>query len=90
MIVTPFGDPQAHGTLANTFVLQRRRGHVFCRKYIFKKDLNTSAQQAQRTAFLSAVALWNALPQGDKDAWNALAIDKSMTGYNLFIQRELL
>jgi len=90
MIIIPFGDPNTHGTLANTVVYQRRRGQVMCRKYVTHKDVGSAEQLNVRGIFSRAVTAWQASSESVKDNWRAKASGMVMTGYNLFIRDYLV
>lgn len=85
MIVTPYGDPNAHGTLGKTLIFQRRRGGVFVKPYKIPKDPKSSGQLAQRQLFNDAVEAWYALSSQSRDFYNERAEGTALTGYNLFI-----
>lgn len=90
MIIIPFGDNQARGTLADSVVYQRRRGQVMGRKYHVPKYKRSPGQDSQRNLFAAAVIAWQALTENDKNYWRARATGMTMTGYNLFIKWYLL
>ena len=90
MILTPYGDPNAHGTLGKTLIFQRRRGGVFVKPYKIPKDPKTSGQLAQRQLFVDASKAWFAISSQSRNFYNLKAYGTPQTGYNLFISTFLL
>lgn len=90
MIVTPFGDNQAHGTIGDTFTLQRRRGQVFAKVYKVPTDPKSAGQLSQRSDFATAITNWNNFSTSIKTFWHNKAVGKVMNGYNFYIQQFLL
>ena len=86
IIITPFGDNQAHGDLAGAVIFERRRGQVMVRKFAVPKNPRSPDQTSQRIRFADAVLAWQALPEPGKASWRRGAIGMVMTGYNLFIR----
>lgn len=90
MIVTPYGDPNAHGTLGKTLTFIRRRGGVYVRPYRIPKDPRSVDQLAQRQLFQDAIDAWFASSSQTKDFYNNRASGQLYTGYNLFLQTYML
>lgn len=90
MLVTPYGDPQAHGSIGRTLTFIRRRGIVYVRPYKIPYDPRSAGQVAQRNLFQDAVAGWYALSSESKDYYNLRASGQSYTGYNLYISHFML
>jgi len=90
MLVTPYGDPQAHGTLSNTLTFIRRRGIVYARPYKVPKDPRSAGQITQRQLFFDAVASWHTLTSGTQAYYNNAAIGQSYTGFNLYVSLYML
>jgi len=90
MLVTPYGDPQAHGTLSNTLTFIRRRGIVYARPYKVPKDPRSAGQITQRQLFFDAVASWHTLTSGTQAYYNNSAIGQSYTGFNLYVSLYML
>jgi len=89
MIVTPYGDPQAHGSIGRALSFIRRRGMVYARPYNIPYDPRTAGQLAQRQAFINAIAKWRALNSTSKDYYNQRAYGQPYTGYNLYLKADL-
>ncbi len=85
MIVTPYGDPNAHGTIGKTLTFIRRRGGVYARPYKIPKDPRSAGQLAQRQLFIDAKNGWFALSSQSRDFWNQRAQGQLYTGYNLYL-----
>ena len=66
------------------------------RKLVLTKSIpaptytRTTAQDQQRNKFASAVASWNALSEAEKQQYNEQASPYGLTGYQYFIQQQLL
>jgi len=90
MLVTPYGDPEAHGTISKTLTFIRRRGIIYARPYKVPKDPRSAGQIAQRQLFFDAVASWHTLSSTTQDYFNAAATGQSYTGFNLYISRYML
>jgi len=90
MIVTPYGDPNAHGTIGKTLTFIRRRGAVYCRPYNVPYDPRTQDQLDQRQLFRDAKEAWHALSSESRDYYNLMAQGQSYTGYNLFMSHYML
>ena len=88
-IITPFADPDAHGTIANSVTFRRRRGKVIFQKKPHGRQPNTPAQQAQKQAFADG---WKAYHQ--LNAWELAylaekAAELNTTKANLFLSQYL-
>jgi len=58
--------------------------------YYFPKNPRSDPQQAQRGLVISGAAAWQALTSEQKQAFNARAQGKHLTGYNLFLREYIL
>lgn len=88
-IVVPFGDAQAHGSLACSITFRRSRGKVVLQKKPYGKQPNTPAQQAQKTKFSNG---WKAYHQLDAWALSYLqqkAAELGTTKANLYLSQYL-
>jgi len=54
-------------------------------KYFVPRDKKTAVQIELRDKFARAVATWKSFSPYDKNVWNALALKKPMSGYNMFL-----
>lgn len=66
----------------------RTQRTIRCRHY---KATNpqTPAQQARRTKFANGVQAWHALPQHEKDSYNARGAKMQRTGFLVFMSQYL-
>jgi len=90
MIVTPYGDPTAHGSIGKCLTFIRRRGIVYSRPYKVPFDPRSTAQLDQRNKFKQGKLAWDALSSESKDYFNARAEGESYSGFNLFMHFYLL
>ena len=90
MLVIPYGDPQAHGTIGKTITFVRRRGIIYGKPYKVPDNPNTSGQQAQRASFSDAVESWRLTTPETKYYYDERASGMPYTGYNLYISKYLL
>ena len=88
-IITPYGDPNAHGSIGNSLTFRRRFGKVILEKKPYPKQPNSSAQIAQRTAFGNAQKAWYSLTQVSKDFYNTRGAQYGWNGINLYIYASL-
>jgi hypothetical protein len=58
--------------------------------YYYPTNPNTIPQQTRRTKFQNAIWAWQALTYTAKQVYNAKAIRKNYSGYNLFIKQFML
>lgn len=88
--------------ICTTFIYRVRHGNGFYGSklgeliqdkypYFIPRSINNPEGQASRNAFAAAVAGWQALTSEVKAWWNAEAkrLGLYMSGYNLFISREV-
>ena len=68
-------------------VFYTRHGKTLMRAWIMPPNPRTEAQQANRGLFRQAMAAWQQLSRGEKDALNAQARKPGITGHNLFISQ---
>ena len=90
MIVTPFGDTQAHGAFGKSVILERRRGIVYAKSFRIPKNPRSIEQKIQRQKFTVAIAGWQSLTPLEQDYFNQLASGKTYTGFNLYVSKQLL
>ena len=88
-ICTPYGDPNAHGTIGKSISFRRQFGRVILQKAPFPFDPNTSAQQTQRTAFKTANYNWYQLPTAQKTYYNVRGPELGISPRNLYISASL-
>jgi hypothetical protein len=89
-IIIPFGDPNAHGSLADSVTFRRVRGGVCFQKKPNPVIRNTLAQQAQRTAFTTAQSLWFGYDVLSKPYIETRASQLGLTARQLFSRAYLL
>lgn len=88
-VITPFSDPNAHGSIAKTFSFRRSFAGVVFEKKPFPKQPNSAGQLAQRQAFIDAKDSWNSASGPEKVFFNARASAYSLTGYSLKLKANL-
>jgi hypothetical protein len=70
-------------------VYYMRNGRIRVRKHVIPANPRTRSQQGGRTRFATAVRRWRALDDCAREPWNRRARQMNMSGYNLFISREM-
>lgn len=82
---------EAHGSIGPRLTFSNRASGQQVRFQNRQVDVNTSAQQTQRGAFLAAVAAWNELTSEQQRAYDDEAKSKglNMTGYNLYLRQNI-
>lgn len=70
-------------------VFFERNGVLVVREHVVPRDPKTPAQRAVRAAFRTLIACWKGLDAERRGSWNAHARKGRMTGYNLFLKRNL-
>lgn len=73
-----------HGRIGNV-IYYNVNGNQYARIYSIPRNPRTIKQQKNRSTFAESVKLWQKLSPEIKSFYNRLAIDKPMSGYNLFI-----
>ena len=66
-------------------VFYTRDGRTFVRSHATPRDPKTPRQRELRAAFAKAVASWQALPEGEKAAWERRRLRSRVKGYNAYI-----
>ena len=74
--------------LGESVVFSIWKGRVYFRSWVKPANPQTAPQQAHRDVMAKLVARWKAVidTQAKKSAWNAVALDQLITGYNLFVK----
>ena len=72
------------GRLGNV-VFYTRRGVQCGRIYVVPRNPDTGHQRKNKNIFREAVQAWQDIPSPQKDRWNRLARNKTLSGYNLFL-----
>ena len=90
MLVTPYGDPNAHGSIGKAITVIRRRGIAYARPWKKPYDPRSSAQLAQRQDFADAVADWHAQTTETQEYFNNASAGQSYSGFNLYVSMYLL
>jgi hypothetical protein len=89
-IVQPFGDPNAHGSLADSLTFRRSKLGVILEKKPHPRPSNTPDQIVQRAAFASAQAAWWGYDFVSKPYFNLRGVQLNLTPRNLFSRAYLL
>lgn len=84
-LITPYGDPQAHGSMADSVTWRRRKGKVVFQKKPHPRQPNSPGQQAQKQKFKEAWASYHSLSAEDLAYYRELAAEQDMTGANLYL-----
>lgn len=88
--VTPYGDQNAHGSLAGSLSFRRSRGGVILQKKPRPHDPKSQGQLAQRLAFAQANASWFFYDPLSKPFISARATQLGLTSRQLFTRASLL
>ena len=88
--IVPYGDLNAHGSLAGSVSFRRRYNYVVFQKKPYPKQPNSAGQIAQRTNFKSALTDWYGYDYASKEYFRLRGAQLGMTGLNLFIRAKLL
>lgn len=84
-MISPYGDPNAHGPINKTYCFQRYKSKVFLRNIPRPVSRNTAAQITQRQKFSDASAAYNLLTGSSKYFYKKRAAQKMMTSKNLYM-----
>ena len=79
----------ASGATGDDVVYSQWKGIKYVRSYARPAQPRTEKQVAQRTAFAEVVSAWHHLPAVVEMAWDVAAEGKPLSGYNLFMKRNL-
>jgi hypothetical protein len=79
---------EARGRMGG-LVFYMRNGRICARKHVIPANPRTKTQQSGRTRFAAAVRRWRLLDHHGRETWNRRARHMNMSGYNLFISREM-
>ena len=61
----------------------------YMRRYVVPRNPNTTEQTKRRKTFADAVNTWQTLAEYKKTQWNLRALALSMSGYNLYISKQI-
>ena len=88
--IIPFGDPNAHGSLADSVCFRRVRGGVVFQKKPNPRPSSTPAQLIQRASFTTSQGLWYGYDNGAKPFFGYRATMLGLTPRQLFCRSYLL
>jgi len=88
-IVVPYGDAQAHGSLACSLSFRRSRGKVVLQKKPKPRQPNTSAQQAHKQKFKDGWKAYHQLDAWALDYLTKKAVELGTTKANLYLSQYL-
>jgi len=88
-VIIPYGDAQAHGSIANSVTFRRFRGKVVFQKKPHAKVPGTPGQKAQRQKFKDAWKAFHALDFWALEYCKAKAIEQQTTAALFFISQYL-
>lgn len=74
--------------LGESVVFSNWKGRGYFRQYVVPANPRTNPQQANRDVMRKLVARWKEIIDTNekKQAWNSIAADQLITGYNLFVK----
>ena len=84
-MISPYGDPNAHGPLNNSLCFQRYKNKVFLRAFPRPVTRWTGPSQLQRQKLTDAAKAYNLLPRSSKYFYRRRAAQKMKTSRNLFM-----
>ena len=85
--VTPYSDPNGHGSIANAYTFRRNNGRVILeKKPVCKKD-PTPLQEDNRIKFRNVQSIWRGLDQDEQNTISAVAEEHSFDGYRHLIKK---
>lgn len=89
----PLGSFSAHGKIANTLTYRKSNGQNivsgFSKPGDYRKTEATELQLEQRQIYKDSVEAWNALSDTEKQSYNDQAIKYNLTGFNLYLKRNM-
>ncbi|MDZ7721674.1 MAG: hypothetical protein U5R06_02310 [candidate division KSB1 bacterium] len=90
-VTAPLFSLDASGTIGKAFTFSKWKGRNYVRTRVSPYNPKSTGQTTQRTAFSSAVTVWQGMSSGEKDNWNARArgLGLVMSGYNFYVQQYL-
>ena len=89
-ITGPLLSITASGSIAKRITFSKKRTGQQVRFQRAQKDYSNTARAKARLNYQNAVSAWNELNPFERNTWNALALGKKYTGYNLFVKTYLL
>jgi len=81
---------QARKQVGKSIIYRIRYNRQEQYKYFIPTNPQTENQQANRTKFADAVALWQGLTEDQKNIWRKRAIGSTIPGYQFFLREEML
>lgn len=88
-VTAPLLSAEAHGALGGALVFTHRAEGPVVKLWSKPTDERTAGQDAQRSIYAAAVAIWNGLSEEQKAAWAAQAAQTALTGFNLALSHYL-
>ena len=89
-INSPLMSIQASGKIGERLVFSKRGSGQQARFQKAQKDVSSADRVIQRSAYSTAVLLWNGLTQEQKNVYIDNARNKHYTGYNLFLMQNII
>lgn len=91
-VTGPFLSIDASGTAYDVLTASIWKGRNYMRGFFRPTNPKTADQRVAREEMAAAVAAWQALYSGTKDAWNEAARDvyPPISGFNYFTQQYIL
>lgn len=79
----------ATGSIGKKLIFQRaKNGKTFCKKWSEPRNPDTDTQKSIRVMIRFLNAMWSSMGSSQL-SWNTLALGTDVTGYNVFIQRNM-
>lgn len=85
----PLMSMEARGKIGERLVFSKRSSGQQARFQKAQKDVTTTTRTIQRNFYNTAVGMWNALTENEKDVFRVRAENLHMTGYNLYMKETI-
>lgn len=89
-VTLPLLGAEASGTVANSLTFGKWKGINYVRARVTPANPQTAGQIDQRNLMTWCVRFWQSLPSVVQDGWVSAARAQKMTGFNLFLKRNLI
>lgn len=89
-VTLPLMGVSASGTIGDALTFGNWKGINYARERVIPANPRSTAQQAQRGLMAFVVKAWQLAPASVQNPWLATARGTGMTGFNLFVKRNLL
>lgn len=86
-VTGPLMSMGASGTVGKALTFGKWKGRPWVREWFTPENPKTAKQVNVRKALTLLIASWQALAQGNKDAWDTYATPFNMAGVNKYVSR---